>query len=473
MVFADLFFIYVFLPLCLLCYLLARSLPAKNGVLIAFSVIFYAWGEPLWVCLLLFSSFLNWFMGLVIEKHRDTGAGKAAVATGVTIDILLLVVFKYSAFLVENLNALTHLGLPVPQIRLPIGISFFTFQAISYLLDCYWENVQVQKRYTRFLLYLSLFPQLIAGPIVRYSVVEEEISKRSVTATDLCEGALRAIVGLAKKVIIANNLWAIVDTFFGTDITGLSVLGTWYTVIVYSLYVYFDFSGYSDIAIGLGRMFGFHFDENFRHPFACKTIAEFWQRWHISLGSFFRDYLLYVPIFGQNRKYVSLFLVWFSTGVWHGAAWNYIIWGLYFGFFIFFEQKLGKKRIKNWPLWWKHIYSKLVIIIGFGIFYFEDLGQLGQFFLNISGASMLINSAPLFDPITWASFLNNLFLVSGAIVFSLPVLPKIKAFFLESKSDGLYAAGRIGAVLGCLGLLAIVSILLVDSTNNVFLYWRF
>lgn len=473
MVFADLFFIYVFLPLCLLCYLLARSLPAKNGVLIAFSVIFYAWGEPLWVCLLLFSSFLNWFMGLVIEKHRDTGAGKAAVATGVTIDILLLVVFKYSAFLVENLNALTHLGLPVPQIRLPIGISFFTFQAISYLLDCYWENVQVQKRYTRFLLYLSLFPQLIAGPIVRYSVVEEEISNRSVTATDLCEGALRAIVGLAKKVIIANNLWAIVDTFFGTDITGLSVLGTWYTVIVYSLYVYFDFSGYSDIAIGLGRMFGFHFDENFRHPFACKTIAEFWQRWHISLGSFFRDYLLYVPIFGQNRKYVSLFLVWFSTGVWHGAAWNYIIWGLYFGFFIFFEQKLGKKRIKNWPLWWKHIYSKLVIIIGFGIFYFEDLGQLGQFFLNISGASMLINSAPLFDPITWASFLNNLFLVSGAIVFSLPVLPKIKAFFLESKSDGLYAAGRIGAVLGCLGLLAIVSILLVDSTNNVFLYWRF
>ncbi len=473
MVFADLFFIYVFLPLCLLCYMLARSLPAKNGVLVVFSLLFYAWGEPLWVCLLLFSSFLNWSMGLLIEKHRDAGAGKAAVAAGITIDILLLVVFKYSAFIVENFNALTHLGLPVPQIRLPIGISFFTFQAISYLLDCYWEKVQVQKKYARFLLYLSLFPQLIAGPIVRYSVVEEEISKRSTTVTDLCEGALRAIIGLAKKVIIANNLWAIVDTFFGVDITGLSVLGTWYTVIVYSLYVYFDFSGYSDIAIGLGRMFGFHFDENFRHPFACKTIAEFWQRWHISLGSFFRDYLLYVPIFGQNRKYVSLFLVWFCTGVWHGAAWNYIIWGLYFGFFIFFEQKLGKKRIKKWPIWWKHIYSKLVIIIGFGIFYFEDLGQLGQFFRNISGVSMLADGAPFFDPITWASLLNNLFLVAGAILFSLPVLPKVKAFFLESKSDSLYAVGRIGSALGCLGLLAVVSILLVDSTNNVFLYWRF
>lgn len=473
MVFADLFFIYVFLPLCLLCYLIARSLPAKNVVLVIFSVLFYAWGEPLWVILLLFSSFMNWFMGMQIEKRRGTGGAKTCVAIGVTIDILLLVVFKYSAFLVENFNALTHLGLPVPQIRLPIGISFFTFQAISYLLDCYWENVKVQKRYSRFLLYLSLFPQLIAGPIVRYSVVEEEIENRSVTATDLCEGALRAIVGLAKKVIIANNLWSIVDTFFGTDITGLSVLGTWYTVIVYSLYVYFDFSGYSDIAIGLGRMFGFHFDENFRHPFACKTIAEFWQRWHISLGSFFRDYLLYIPIFGKNRKYVSLFLVWFCTGVWHGAAWNYILWGLYFGCFIFFEQKLGKKRMKKWPVWWKHIYSKLVIIIGFGIFYFEDLGQLGQFFQNISGVAMLTDGAPFFDPITWASLLNNIFLVLTALVVSMPVLPKIKSLFFDSQSDSLYALGRVGSAVACLGLLAVVSILLVDSTNNVFLYWRF
>ncbi|RKJ39038.1 MBOAT family protein [Acutalibacter sp. 1XD8-33] len=473
MVFADLFFIYIFLPLVLICYLLARSLPTKNAVLIVFSLIFYAWGEPLWVVLLVFSSLLNWAIGLVIERNRGSGGAKAAVAAGIVIDIALLVIFKYSGFLVENLNALTGLGLPVPQIRMPIGISFFTFQAISYILDCYWETVKVQRHYTRFLLYLSLFPQLIAGPIVRYSVVEDEIENRSVTPTDLCEGALRVIIGLSKKVILANNLWAIVDVFFGKDITGLSVLGTWYTVIVYSLYVYFDFSGYSDIAIGLGRMFGFHFDENFRHPFACKTIAEFWQRWHISLGSFFRDYLLYVPIFGQNRKYLSLFLVWFCTGVWHGAAWNYMLWGLYFGFFIFFEQKLGKKRIKSWPLWWKHIYSKLVIIIGFGIFYFEDLGQLGQFFLNISGISMLANSAPFFDPITWSSLLNNLFLVAASIAFSLPILPKVKGFFLENSSAALYTAGRVGSAVACLGLLAVVSVLLVDSTNNVFLYWRF
>ncbi len=473
MVFADLFFLYVFLPLCLICYFVAKPLQAKNGVLVVFSLIFYAWGEPLWIFLLLFSSFLNWAMGIVIEKTRGNGGAKLAVAMGIIIDILLLVIFKYSGFLVENINSLTSLGLPVPNIRLPIGISFYTFQAISYILDCYWESVKVQRNYFKFLLYLSLFPQLIAGPIVRYSVVEDEIQERKTTVTDLCDGALRMIVGLAKKVILANNLWVIVDSFFGKDIAGLSVLGTWYTVIVYSLYVYFDFSGYSDIAIGLGRMFGFHFDENFRHPFACKTIAEFWQRWHISLGSFFRDYLLYVPILGKNRKYLSLFLVWFCTGIWHGAAWNYIIWGLYFGCFIFFEQKLGKKRIKKWPVWWKHIYSKLVIIIGFGIFYFEDMAQLGQFFLNITGVCMAVNHAPFFDPVTWSSFMNNLFLVIAGILCSMPLLPKVKAFFLEGKSDGLYMAGRLGSAAACLGLLTVVSILLVDTTNNVFLYWRF
>ena len=473
MVFADLFFIYFFLPICLLCYMLAKKLETKNTVLIIFSLIFYAWGEPLWILLLLFSSVFNWFIGLMIEKYRETSGAKLAVAAGISIDILLLIIFKYSAFIVENINAVSGASIPVPQITLPIGISFYTFQAISYVLDCYWETVKVQHQYKKFLLYLSLFPQLIAGPIVRYSVVEDEIENRSITMNDLCEGALRVIVGLAKKVIVANNLWVIVDAFFGKDITGLSVLGTWYTVIAYSLYVYFDFSGYSDIAIGLGRMFGFHFDENFTHPFACKTIAEFWQRWHISLGSFFRDYLLYVPIFGKNRKYLSLFLVWFCTGVWHGAAWNFILWGLYFGFFIFFEQKLGKKRIKKWPIWWKHIYSKLVIIIGFGIFYFEDLSQLGQFFVNISGISMIANGAPFTDPMTFSSFRNNLFLIAAAIIASLPVLPKLKSYFLESRNDAVYAIGRIGSVTICIGLLIVLSIMLVDATNNVFLYWRF
>lgn len=473
MVFADLFFLYFFLPVCLIAYFVAKDLKTKNIVLIMFSLLFYAWGEPVYVLMLVFSSVMNWYVGLLIERFRDTKLATASLAVGIVINLGMLLVFKYTGFILDNVNALFNLTIPVPEIRLPIGISFFTFQALSYIIDCYWENVKVQKHYYKFLLYLSLFPQLIAGPIVRYSVVEEEIDNRQITINDLCEGAQRMILGLAKKVILANSLYSIVDNYFGNDITGLSVLGTWFVVIVYSLYVYFDFSGYSDMAIGLGRMFGFHFDENFTHPFVCKTIAEFWQRWHISLGSFFRDYLLYVPIFGKNRKYLSLFLVWFSTGLWHGASWNYIIWGLYFGFFIFFEQKLGKKRIKNWPTWWKHIYSKLVIIIGFGIFFFEDLGQLGIFFRNITGLSWIIGASPLADPMTWGSFVNNLFLVAAAIICSLPILPTIKPYILNSRSEYIYSVGRYLSMAGCIVLLIISSILLVNATNNPFLYFRF
>ena len=473
MVFADLFFIYFFLPLCLVSYFLAKDLKKKNIVLIAFSLALYAWGEPIYVLMLVFSSAMNWGIGLLIERFRDTKAATASLAAGIVINLGMLLVFKYTGFILDNINALFGSAIPVPEIRLPIGISFFTFQALSYIIDCYWESVQVQKHYYKFLLYLSLFPQLIAGPIVRYSVVEEEIDNRTITINDLCEGAQRLILGLAKKVILANNLYGIVDNFFGKDIAGLSVLGTWFVVIAYSLYVYFDFSGYSDMAIGLGRMFGFHFDENFTHPFVCKTIAEFWQRWHISLGSFFRDYLLYVPIFGRSRKYLNLFLVWFSTGLWHGASWNYIIWGLYFGFFIFFEQKLGKKRIKNWPTWWKHIYSKLVIIIGFGIFYFEDLGQLGIFLRNISGISWIIGASPLADPMTWGSFINNIFLMAVAILCSLPILPTIKPYILNSRQDSIYTIGRYASMAGCIVLLIISSILLVNATNNPFLYFRF
>ncbi len=230
MVFADLFFLYVFLPLCLIFYFAAKQLKTKNAVLIVFSLLFYAWGEPVWILLLLFSSVFNWFIGLQIQKARKKDGGKLAVGLGVAGNILMLLVFKYSGFFVENLNAL-GLNLPVPNISLPIGISFYTFQALSYIVDCYWETVDVQLSYPKFLLYLSLFPQLIAGPIVRYSVVEQEIDHRHISVNDLSEGALRVILGVAKKVILANNLYAIVESFFGGDISGLSTLGTWYTVI--------------------------------------------------------------------------------------------------------------------------------------------------------------------------------------------------------------------------------------------------
>ena len=480
MVFADLFFLYGFLPLCLISYFVSRKLKTKNLILIVFSLIFYAWGEPLWVLLLVFSAAFNWYMGIQIGKYREKKGGKIFLAGAVTVDILLLVIFKYSGFLVENLNFILPFKLPVPQISLPIGISFFTFQAISYVIDCYWETVRPQKTFRKFLLYLSLFPQLIAGPIVRYSVVEEEINKRRSTVNDISEGTMRFIVGLAKKVIIANNLYAVVKQFFGdvnfhqyNDVSSMSFLGTWFVIIAYSLYVYFDFSGYSDMAIGLGRMFGFHFDENFKYPFICKNISEFWQRWHISLSSFFRDYLFYAPIFGRPRKYVNLFLVWFCTGLWHGASWNYIFWGLYFGLFLLLEIKIGKKRMKKWPLVLTHIYSKLVIVLGFGIFCFSDMGQLGNFFANVSGISMLTHGNAFADTLTWNVFLKNMFLLIVAVAVSMPVLPRLKKFFFEWGNNYVYTTGKILGAVGCIYLLLVSSVLLVDTTNNPFLYFRF
>ena len=436
-------------------------------MLIIFSLIFYAWGEPLCVFILIISAALNYILAFAIDKYRGKLMGKLAVFFAVFFDLAVLGIFKYSGFIAENLNALLPLNLPVPDIKLPIGISFYTFQIISYVIDCHWEKVSVQKSFPKFLMYVSLFPQLVAGPIVRYSTIESEISSRRTTLDDLSSGVSRIAVGLAKKVILANNLNIIVEAFFGSDIKNLSVTGTWYAVIIYAMQIYFDFSGYSDMAIGLGRIFGFHFDENFNYPFICKDVSEFWQRWHISLSTFFRDYLLYVPIFGKRRKYGGLFLVWFCTGLWHGASWNYIIWGLYFGMFIFIEQLIGKKKMKKIPLIVRHIYNKIVIIIGFGIFYFEDLSRLGDFFKNLIG----LNSNSFIDEFTKLSVTNNLYLIIIAVICCFPVAKVIQN--LAKKNIGFSYTIAASRVAVNIALLLVSSILLVDATNNPFLYFRF
>ncbi|MBQ6040833.1 MAG: MBOAT family protein [Oscillospiraceae bacterium] len=470
MVFSSLYFLYLFLPVCLLCYGLSPSLKIKNLVLTAFSLVFYAWGEPTYIILLLISVLANYLFGLGIghfQKTEKPGSAKAVMIVSLIFNLGLLGVFKYSGFIVENLNLIPGVSLPVPKLTLPIGISFYTFQILSYIIDLYWEKIDVQRNPLHLLLYISMFPQLIAGPIVRYSTIAEEIKDRKTTLADLSEGLTRLMIGLGKKVILANHLSVIVDQFFGTPGTRLSVAGTWYAVIVYAMQIYFDFSGYSDMAIGMGRMFGFHFDENFRHPFLCKDISEFWQRWHISLGTFFRDYLLYVPIFGKRRKYGGLFLVWFCTGMWHGASWNFIIWGLYFGVFILIEQLIGKKRMKKIPIVIRHIYNKIVIIIGFGIFYFEDFGRLGEFFRNIVGA----NGNALFDTVTKLSVQNNLFLLLAALLCCFPLydgLQKLKTRYAAA----VYAVDAFQVVCNA-ALLIISSVLLVDATNNPFLYFRF
>lgn len=470
MVFSSLYFLYLFLPVCLLCYGLSPSLSVKNITLTVFSLMFYAWGEPTYILLLLLSVLMNYLFGLGIggfQKKDNQSGAKAVMIISLIFNIGLLGVFKYSGFIAENLNLIPGISIPVPKLTLPIGISFYTFQILSYIIDLYWEKIDVQRNPLHLLLYISMFPQLIAGPIVRYSTIAEEIKNRRTTLADLSEGLTRLMLGLGKKVILANHLSVIVDQFFGTPGTAISVTGTWYAVIVYAMQIYFDFSGYSDMAIGMGRMFGFHFDENFRHPFLCKDISEFWQRWHISLGTFFRDYLLYVPIFGKRRKYGGLFLVWFCTGLWHGASWNFIIWGLYFGVFILIEQLIGKKRMKKIPVVIRHIYNKIVIIIGFGIFYFEDLGRLGDFFKNLFG----LNGNAFYDNVVQLSVQNNLFLLLAALICCFPLyegLQKLKTRYAAA----VYAVDLFQTVCNA-ALLIVSSILLVDATNNPFLYFRF
>ena len=391
MVFSDLFFLFVFLPAFALSYLAAHwidqllssenSRPnriVENATLVVFSLIFYAWGEPVYVFLMLFCVLLNYLAGLGIGHAQGT-TRKWALAAGLTGNILILGTFKYLSFFAQQLTAL---GIPVadPKIALPIGISFYTFQSISYLIDVYRQEAPMQRHFGNLLLYISMFPQLIAGPIVRYNTVAQEISNRSVTSKDVADGIYRFLIGLGKKVILANQLSEISDQFLAGSMQDLTTTGAWTGIVAFTLQIYFDFSGYSDMAIGLGRCLGFHFNENFRHPYCCDTITDFWRRWHISLGSFFRDYV-YIPM-GGNRSHqaLNILVVWFLTGMWHGASWNFIIWGVYFGLIVTIE-KYTILRIRAYiPSPLLHLYSLVLVVIGWGIFYFDDSNRMVRFF---------------------------------------------------------------------------------------------
>lgn len=474
MVFSRLFFIYFFFVICLIAYASSGNIKQKNNILLIFSIIFYTWGEPYYVMLLILSSVVNYLAGLVIEKYKGKTLDSVFTFLAVGFNIFSLIIYKYSGFIAENINAIAGSELiSVPNIKLPIGISFFTFQTISYIIDCHWDKVKAQKNYPDFLMYLSLFPQLIAGPIVRYSTISEEINNRKSTVQDIKYGLNRFILGLSKKVIIADNLYIIVKNIFGekdnsfSNIDNATFVGAWLGAILYAMYIYFDFSGYSDMAIGMGRIFGFHFNENFNHPFICKDVTEFWQRWHISLSTFFRDYVLYIPIFGKRRKYGGLFLVWLFTGLWHGASWNFIIWGIYYGLFIFFEMKIGKKKMKKIPVVCRHIYNKIIIIIGFGIFYFENLGQLGVFIKTLFG----FGKNGFINNIDKMAFVNNMFLIILAVICTFPVLDIFKK--LSKKYYPAQIAVSLSTTCICAFLLIVCSILLVNSTNQPFLYLRF
>ena len=481
MVFSDLFFIFVFLPVFLLCYMSAWLIDkkwlgteeqpatgARNAVLVTFSLIFYAWGEPVYVFLMLGSVVVNYLAGRIIdsqESHR-----KAALAVGIAVNLLILGTFKYAGFFAQTLCD-AGLTVPIPKISLPIGISFYTFQSISYLVDIYRREAPVQRRFVNLLLYISMFPQLIAGPIVRYEIVALEIKDRRVTPYDFVEGSYRFLIGLGKKVILANQLSEISDQFLANNLDNLSTTGAWVGIAAFTLQIFFDFSGYSDMAIGLGRCMGFHFAENFTHPYCCHTITEFWRRWHISLGSFFRDYV-YIPM-GGNRRHqaLNIFVVWFLTGMWHGASWNFIIWGVYFGIIVTLEKYTLLKIKRFIPSVLLHCYSMLLVIIGWGIFYFDDFGKMTRFFEIGFG-----QAATLHDFTVESALLDNFWLWVVGIVFCLPVYDTVARLFhrVFRRQTTLKKNLVLLTRLSVSAVLLLVSVaLLVGATNNAFIYTRF
>lgn len=489
MVFSDLFFLYTFIPAFIVCYLIGavadkhlfcgqgtsnhdvmagKSFVAKNAVLVIFSLLFYAWGEPVYVFLMLLSVLVNYAMGRVIDssdKHR-----KAALATGLACNLLILSVFKYAGFFAEQVNALGW-QCPIPKIALPIGISFYTFQSISYLIDVYRRESPAQKRYVDLLLYISMFPQLIAGPIVRYSTVANEINNRKVSGKELADGIFRFTIGLGKKVIIANQLSEISDQFLLTGLQSVTTSGAWIGIVAFTLQIYFDFSGYSDMAIGIGRCLGFHFNENFNHPYCCTSITDFWRRWHMSLGSFFRDYV-YIPLGGnRSHQWMNILVVWFLTGMWHGASWNFIIWGVYFGLIIWAEKFTLLKVKDVIPSAVLHAYSLVIVVIGWGIFYFDDFSKMTHFFHSAFGGANEIHNF-----VSEAALMDNFWLWIAALLFCMPVRQFASHITESILGKDTTANGIVCSVCRLAfssAVIIISSALLVGATNNAFLYTRF
>ncbi len=439
--------------------------PVSNGVLIVFSLFFYAWGEPAYIFLMLISIVVNYIVGGFIDRGKRKS--KPALIVGLIFNIGAIFIFKYANLIADTLNIFGG-NFQHPIEAFPIGISFYTFQSMSYLVDVYRGEVPAQRNFFSLLLYISLFPQLIAGPIVRYTTVADEIAERHISVDDVAEGSFRFLVGLGKKVILANQLSGLASQFLDGNLSSISTGGAWIGLIAYTFQIYFDFSGYSDMAIGIGRCLGFHFNENFNYPYISKTITEFWRRWHISLGSFFRDYV-YIPL-GGNRRHqpLNIMVVWFLTGLWHGASWNFVLWGVYFGIIVMLEKYTILKVQDKIPSLFLHLYSIFLIVFGWALFYFEDFGRLGQFIGVLFGGGKTG-----WDYIATDALTGNLFLLLACVICSLPISKLIKRVYNNSTSSGGAAAVlTVGKILCAFALLFVSTVLLVGNTSNPFLYFR-
>ncbi|SFC95959.1 MBOAT family O-acyltransferase [Algibacter pectinivorans] len=467
MVFTSPTFLFLFLPLVLLLYYYANTF-FRNITLLVFSLLFYAWGEGLYLLLMIISIVFNYFFGLLIGRDKKNNKRRLLLFVAVVFNLSLIFYFKYTAFLVSIINDFFNLDINTTPIHLPLGISFFTFQSISYLVDVYRQEVPSQKKIINLGLYISLFPQLIAGPIVRYSDINLQLNTREHSFEKFSNGIYRFTIGLVKKMVIANPLGYIADQVFAIDSNDLSMPLSWIGILCYSFQIYYDFSGYSDMAIGLGKMFGFKFEENFNHPYISKSVQEFWRRWHISLSSWFRDYL-YIPLggnrLGKKRLIFNLIVVFFLTGFWHGASWNFIFWGLFHGLFISLERIQKVKTFLKAKVVLSHCYTLIIVVVAWVFFRAQDLSSSFKYLFNMFNFKKY--SIDLFE---FKTIVSNeaIFVFILAIIFAIPIRKKIENMF--QFNEVFWGVSRV--------LLIVASLILViskvaSSTYNPFIYFRF
>lgn len=462
---------YLFLPICLLLYFILHCIKARNYLLLVMSLLFYAWGEPKWIILMIVTTLIDYGAGLLVDQYRGQKLAKWALAGSVVITLSFLAVFKYLGFFNQNLNQIFGAELPTQIFNLPIGISFYTFQAITYVVDVYRGKAQVQRSYANLLLYVALFPQLIAGPIVRYTDIAAQLENREMTLPGFSKGITRFVTGLGKKVLLANIAGQIATSLIGGDLSKASVLGAWLGIFAYTFQIYFDFSGYSDMAIGLGHMFGFTYVENFNYPYISKSITEFWRRWHISLSTFFRDYV-YIPLGGNRRHQLrNMFIVWALTGLWHGASWNFVLWGLYYFVFLAIEKLFLGKFLEKLPAVVGHAYALFIIVVGWVFFYFDDVSRLGQMLKLMFGFSGQAGVLPT-DTVLLK---NHLVFFLVAIIACIPVSKLVKALLIRFSRKGSVQESLAGAagILYDVALLFFSTAALVGASYNPFLYFRF
>ncbi|MFV0255565.1 MAG: MBOAT family O-acyltransferase [Erysipelotrichaceae bacterium] len=459
MVFSSLPFLFVFLPLTLIIYYLVAE-KYKNIILLIASLIFYSWGEPIYIVLMIFSAVVDYNHGRLMEKYPLKK--KWFLISSLVVNLGLLIIFKYSGFILANINEVFNTSFNIATLALPIGISFYTFQTMSYSIDVYRGTIKAEKSLLNFLTYVSMFPQLIAGPIVRYHDISSELQNRSIKSSDYSEGILRFTRGLAKKVLIANQMGLLFDSVLA--ISNPSIVSSWLGIIAFALQIYFDFSGYSDMAIGIGRMLGFHYLENFNFPYIARSVTDFWHRWHISLSNFFKDYL-YIPLGGnrvsKHRHIINIMIVWGLTGLWHGAQWNFIFWGLYFGVILIIEKYYLKEHLKNSPVFVQHFYTLFIVLISWALFAL-DLSQLPSYLsamFGFSGNGFISN-----ETLYLLKNFGLLIVIAGICSLDLNKL-------IERYRDKVFYQNL--SMLAYVLMIVLVTAYLVDSSYNPFLYFRF